>query len=388
MVSTEQTARGTLSVEVLNRHLREYGESVRHFFRDQQRSAMVSPLFNLPGRLILGSYCYYENMRPLLSELLRHASAEEIGKGMRKVCSRANSIHLNSLLLGYFNGREQARLLGQAKPDDVDEIALLLDFWARASSAYRSDGHRLPDDASFAMPILMDKDVSLLTQHLREELSESAQHKIRRMMATLELYTFILNGEARIGIFHHGPYPLDNGDVLLVKEWIGLRDQFYPWSTTGSRPAWDAVARVMRLRGVQVKIVLMGSLTTFPKSYEEHVVSQGVLGIKENQAIPLSPSDIEAITAVAGEAQLELYRRMIDWDDRYRVEYGAELYGCIFHTFAEQLQLAGFAERIRKAFRPSIERHADNLFSGREAPVVLSHIAKTEGPIYAPIFTP
>ncbi len=386
MVSTEQSARGTLSVEVLNRYLHGYGESVRHFFRDQQRSAMVSPLFNLPGRLILGSYCYYENMRPLLSELLRQASPETIGKSMRRLCSRANSIHLNSLMLGYFNGREQARLLGKQRPDDLEEIALLLDFWARTSSSYRSDGHRLPDDAQFSMPILEDGEVLDLTRHLPVDSPEESQPKIRRMMAMLELYTFILNGEARIGIFHHGPYPLDNGDALVVKEWIGLRDKFYPWSDTSSRPAWDAVARVMRLRGVETKIVLMGSLTTSPKSYEEHIVSQAVLGVKGNEATPLSLSDIETITEVAGEAQLELYRRMIDWDDRYRVEYGAELYGCIFHSFAEELRLTGFAGQIREAFRPSIKRHADDLFSGREGPLVLNHIAKTEGPIYAPIF--
>ncbi len=345
---------------------------------------MVSPLFNLPGRLILGSYCYFENMRPLLSELLTHATSEEIGASMRRLCSRANSIHLNSLMLGYFNGREQARLLGKTTPDDLDEIAHLLDFWARASSAYRSDRQHLPDTTGFSMPILSSNDVADLATFLGEETAQS-QQKIRRMMATLELYTFILNGEARIGIFHHGPYPLENGDTLLIKEWIGLRDQFYPWAATSSRPAFDSVARVMRLRGVMAKIVLMGSLTTEPKSYEENIVSQAVLGVNGRQVTALSAGEIDVITDVAGEAQLELYRQMIDWDDRYRVEYGAELYGCIFHTFADALGVPDFAQKIRQAFRPSIERHVDDLFSGREAPLVLQHIAKTEGPIYAPI---
>ena len=382
MITTQQSA---APIHVLNGYLHEFGESVRHFFRDQKRSAMVSPLFNLPGRLILGSYCYFENMRPLLNELLTHASPEEIGSRMRTLCSRANAIHLNSLMLGYFNGREQARLLGKAEPDDLQAAAQLLDFWARASSVYRSDRQHLPDSAGFSMPILSLNEIAELTMLLGNERSAIAQQKIRRMMATLELYTFIVNGEARIGIFHHGPYPLENGDTLLIKEWIGLRDDFYPWAATASRPAFDSVARLMRLRGVKAKIVMMGSLTTDPTSYEEHIVSQAVIGVNGRQVTPLSVRQIEDIGDVAGEAQLELYRRMIDWDERYRVEYGAELYGCIFDTFAQMLGLPGFAHDIRQAFRSSIDRHVDDLFSGREAPLVLQHIAKTDGPIYAPL---
>lgn len=385
MFATDQTIRQTPSLETLNGYLHDYGESVRRFFREQQRSAMISPLFNLPCRLILGSYCYYENLRPLLLELLQHATPEAIGRDMRRLGSRANSIHLNSLMLGYFNGREQLRLLGQQPQDNVDELALILDFWARAAKSYRSDGRHLPDDADFTMPVLSRPDVEDLTARLGGSWPEDIKNKIRRMMATLELYTFILNGEARIGAFHHGPYALANGDVLVVKELIGLRENFFPWAHTDARPGCDAVARVMRLRGVQAKIVLMGSLTTVPSAYEENIVAQAVLRVDGGEIRPVSPEEMDAITEAAAAAQLELYRRMIDWDDRYRVEYGAELYACILNTFAQGLPLSDFADSIRQNFRSSIDRHLDDLFTGREAPVVLTHIAKTDGPIYSPI---
>ena len=35
-----------------------------------------------------------------------------------------------------------------------------------------------------------------------------AAASVRRLLATLELYTYILNGESRVGVFNHGPYPL------------------------------------------------------------------------------------------------------------------------------------------------------------------------------------
>ena len=97
----------------VNQAIALFAESTGHFFRDQQRSAMTSPMFNLPGRLLLGSHCYYENLPRLLVEICRHASAEEIGLGMKRLCSRPNCVHLNSLALGYLIGREQARLTGR-----------------------------------------------------------------------------------------------------------------------------------------------------------------------------------------------------------------------------------------------------------------------------------
>ena len=373
------------STDRLNGYLHAYGESVRHFFRSQQRSAMLSPMFNLPGRLVLGSYCYYEQLRPLLAEILACAPPEQIGARMRKLCSRANYIHLNSLMLGYFNGREQARLLGSARPDDHEEIAQLLDFWARTARAYRSDERCLPDEAGFSVPILPRWQLDQLTRGLRDDLSGPARDRLRRMLATLELYTFILNGEARIGIFHHGPYPLPGGDTLIVKEFIGLRDEYFPWSATPSRPPCDAVARIVRLRNVRSQIVLMGSLVTDPSDYEAHVVSQAVVRVQDGVATAMSDEEIEALRITAADAQLELYRRMIEWSDRYRVEYGAELYGCILNTFAENLRMDGFAQRIRAAFRSPVERHLDDLASGRERPLVLQHIAGTDGPIYSPL---
>ena len=84
----------------INGYIHLFGESVKHFFRDQQRSSMTSPMFNLPGRLLLGSYCYYENLPGLLNIIREYASPESIGQGMKQLCSRPNYVHLNSLVLG------------------------------------------------------------------------------------------------------------------------------------------------------------------------------------------------------------------------------------------------------------------------------------------------
>jgi hypothetical protein len=101
---------------------------------------------------------------------------------------------------------------------------------------------------------------------------------------------------------------------------------------------------------------------------------------------PLPAEDIPTLTTVAADAQLELYRRAIEWDDRYRIEYGADLYGCLLKSFADLLGFgAEFGDTIRTHFAESVRRHLDDLHSGREQPLVLEHIAKTEGPIFSPL---
>lgn len=367
------------------RALHEFGESVRHFFREQKRSAMVSPLFNLPLRLILGSHCYYENLPALLEELVRHSTPEQIGEGMKRLCARPNYINLNSLALGYLNGREQLRLRGQAREDSRETIQVL-DFWARVAARYRNDGLWLPDQANFTIPILPTASVKELEGMLRGDLPPSLRHRVRRMVATVELYTFILNGEARVGVFHHGPYPLDGGDVLIVKELAGLQEDYYPWARLDASLPYASLARVVRLRSVRAKLVLFGSLTVDGKTYEDRVVAEEIFVVEGGEYRPLPHEEIEPITALAADAQLELYRRVMDWDDRYRIEYGAELYGSLLKAFAEPLgRGTEFARAVRKRFQDSIARHLNDLCAGSEPPLVLQHIAQTEGAIYAPL---
>jgi len=339
-----------------------FGESVKHFFRDQQRSAMTSPMFNLPGRLVLGSYCYYENLPQLLWEIRSRAKEEDIGRGMKNLCVRPNYVHLNSLV----------------------------------ARSYRNDGLLLPDEADFTVPILPAETVSELNGRLRGDLPDTLRRQIHRLVATLELYTFILHGEARVGVFHHGPYPLngvdgdngngDGGDTLVVKELIGLCEDFYPWAQMEARLPFDNIACVMRFHDVRSKIVLFGTLTTEPQDYAQSIAAEALFVVKDGVYHPLPDDEIPNLTQTAAEAQLELYRRVIDWDDKYRIEYGADLYGYLLKSFADPLGFGeAFGHTIRACFGESIERHLDDLYSGNERPWVLEHIATTNGPIFSPL---
>jgi hypothetical protein len=372
----------------VNQAIALFGESVKHFFRDQQRSAMTSPMFNLPGRLVLGSHCYYENLPQLLSEIRKHANEEDIGRGMKRLCTRPNYVHLNSLALGFLIGREQARLSGADTGDDCDKVASVMQFWSRVARTYRNDGLLLPDEAAFMVPILPAETVGDLNGRLHSDTPDKLRRQIHRMVATLELYTFILHGEARVGVFHHGPYSLngESGDTLVVKELVGLREDFYPWAQLKARLPYDNIACVMRFRDVRSKIVLFGTLTTEPRDYAPAIVAETIFVVEDGAYRPLPVDEIPELTRIAADAQLELYRRLIDWDERYRIEYGADLYGYLVKSFADQLGFGeAFGHRIRACFSESIERHLNDLYSGGEQPLVLEHIATTDGAIFSPL---
>jgi len=376
---------GHIAAEV-NRSIALFGESVKHFFRDQQRSAMTSPMFNLPGRLVLGSHCYYENLPQLLSAIQSHASEEEIGRGMKRLCTRPNYVHLNSLALGFLVGREQARLSGAEIVNDGDKVASVMQFWSRVSRSYRNDGHLLPDEADFTVPFLPAETISDLNDRLPGDDPDKLRRQIHRLVATLELYTFILHGEARVGVCHHGPYPLAGGDTLVIKELVGLREDFYPWAQLQVRLPYDNIACVMRFRDVRSKIVLFGTLTTEPRDYAQSIIAEALFVVEDGVYRPLPADEIPKITQIAADAQLELYLRVIDWNERYRIEYGADLYGYLLKSFADQLGFGtAFGHRIRACFGDSVERHLDDLYNGSERPLVLEHIATTQGPVFSPL---
>jgi hypothetical protein len=371
---------------MVNRSIALFGESVKHFFREQQRSAMTSPMFNLPGRLVLGSYCYYENLPQLLLEIRNHASAEDIGRGMKHLCARPNYVHLNSLALGFLVGREQARLSGAVTADDDEKTASVMEFWSRVARVYRNDGRLLPDETDFMVPILPAATIGDLNDRLGSDVPDQLRRQIHRMVATLELYTFILHGEARVGVFHHGPYPLGGEETLVVKELVGLREDFYPWAQLKTRLPYDNIACVMRFRNVRSKIVLFGTLTTEPRDYASSIVSETLFVVEDGVYRPLPVDEIAVLTQIAADAQLELYRRVIDWDERYRIEYGADLYGYLLKSFADHLGFGEtFGRTIRARFGETVGRRLDDLYSGKERPRVLEHIATTEGPIFSPL---
>lgn len=368
----------------LPEQIRRYSIDLRDFFDGAgQRASLISPLFNTPGRLVCGSHCYFEHLPDLIRRVTAQASARELGAAMKAVAHLPNFMTVNAFMIGYFCGREQVRLLAGLGPEDplgsesVEDTETVVRFWSDIVDVYTEDG-LLPSENDHQVRILPAQAIGELAEALRDPAPEE-RGAIRRAMAVLELYTFILNGEARIGVFHHGPYPLPGGDVMVIKELVGLRQDFLPWDLE-HRPGVDAVARVMRLRDVTIKIDAFGTGFWEPFEYESGVVAEHLLAREDGVLRPLGTDELLAAADAAADGQVAMYEQASRWDPVYQVGYGADMYASIVDPMA---RLAGLdlREEVRTRFHATAARVAEPLQSGAEPLLIIRRLGEASGDV-------
>jgi hypothetical protein len=202
------------------------------------------------------------------------------------------------------------------------------------------------------------------------------------MMAVTQLYTFIQNGESRVGSFAHGPYPLEDGSSLLVKELVGLRDRFIDLGIE-ERPHLDTIVRLMRVRGVAARFDLFGSMSTEPFELEDAIEADAVLTVEDGATRPLAPEEVERLTESAATAQVRAYERAAEWSTDQRIAYGADLYASLILpiTAAAGLDLT---DEVRARFRETAARVVPGLRDGAERPLILAHIGSDAPEVYSP----
>jgi hypothetical protein len=378
-----------LDVERLNELILVFGEHEKAALRAEKRGAMTSQLFDLRRRSLLGWQTKYEHEAGFLREVAAVLTPEEIGRRMRVPGSRPYYLQLFLMLQDSLGARQQRMLeLGLAEGDPfpeerLDDLLFVADFWERASRSYRSDGKLLPDEAGRTQPILdeptLDRLRELVAPAPREQLDAT-----RRLAASLEAYCFVAHGEQRDGIFGHGPYPGTGGSVLFCKEFNDLRNDFLPWARTGARNVYDNVVVVYECRDVRVACDMFGGIVTDPLDFHNRVERVAVLTQAGGELQPLGPDEQAVARAAAEQATNEIFFTVVEWPDRYRVEYGAILFMNHVRPF---LALAGIDadDRLAAAAEATAAHYVDTLLAGPDPPAVMVHWGTTEGPLFWPV---
>jgi hypothetical protein len=296
-------------------------------------------------------------------------------------------VSLNALMLGYLNGREQRRLLAGLTADEplpeesLADTALVVETWRRVGAAYVEDGALLPAERGPALRVIPADEVAEVAG-LARPVDDGARVRAARAMAITELYTFILNGEARVGVFNHGPYDLGDGEALLVKELLGLDDRFLPWELP-VRPPVANVARIMRVRDLSATVDLFGSLVTDPFEYGDRIVAEAIVTVEDDTLRRLPAAELEAVAEAAGTAQVAMYEQAVEWSRERQVAYGADLYASLLAAFPRLVGLDLDAE-IRERFGATADRVVPGLCSGQEPPLVLGRLGASDGDLYSP----
>jgi hypothetical protein len=376
-------------LERVNGVIRFFGEHEKAALRAERRAAMRSTLFDLPRRSILGWQTKYEHEAGFLREVAAVMPPEEVGRRMKVPGSRPYYLQIFLLLQDTLGARQQRMLeLGLQEGDQfpeerLDDLAFLVDFWERCSRAYRNDGKLVPDEAGRTQPILRSDTLDEVRSLLRP-VGGLDLGAARGLAATLETYCFVAHGEQRDGIFGHGPYEQDDGRVVFFKEFNDLQNDFLPWTRTTARNVVANVVFAYECRDVGVACDMFGGIVTDPLEYADRVERLAVLTRADGELRPLSPDDWPAAQERGTEATNEIYFAVVDWPDRYRVEYGAYLFANHMKPF---LDLAGIDAdaRLMAAARETVDRHLDRLIAGPDVPAVMVHWGTTEGPLIWPI---
>jgi len=382
-----------ISLDEMNRCIAQFGAAQKAFMRQEKRAALRSILFDVPRRSSLGWHCYYQAAGPLLRELTARLTPEEAGRRMKRLCSRPYYLTLSILMCSFFGARQQRLLdagvrFGDALPSEgasqIDDALLLVDFWKRACQTYRNDGSLLPSLAGYTQPILTPQTVHELDARLTPSTPE-LRHLLRRLAATLELYSFILHGEQRDGIFAHGPYPLPGGAQLVVHEFTDLQNDFLPWAQTASRNLYPNLAIALRLKDVQTRFDLFGGVLCEPR--EIAPVAEGLFTRAEEGTVRAVPFEkVPEIQQHAADAQNELYLKAAEWTPRYKAEYGVHLFA---NHLREFFRLAGMGaewdEIIRSRFQAAAEAGLEPMLDRSEPPSIWPFMAATDGDFFWPV---
>jgi hypothetical protein len=311
---------------------------------------------------------------------------------MQQLCSRPYYLTLSIVMCSYLGARQQLMLDRGLSPDSrfseekVDELGFIIDWWSRVCRAYRSDGLLLPEQANNTQEILPAATASTIDGQLLPMETETI-HQLRRMMATLELYCFILHGEQRDGIFGHGPYPACDGSQLVILEFTDLQNGFLPWAETKVRNPYANVAVAMRIKGAAVQFRLFGSMLLNPPDIAESLQAARLLTRPAgDEIVPVPFSEVSLIQRCAADAQNELYLKAAEWSPRFQAEYGVHLFANHLRSF---FHLAGlgtsYDERIRQEFQSAAAPLIETLLSQKEPPSMWKFMATTKGDFFWPI---
>jgi hypothetical protein len=381
-----------LTLDELNRWIKLFGDGQKAFMRSENRALLRSVLFDVPRRSSIGWHCFYEKAPGLLRELVREYAPEDIGRRMRRLCSRPYYLQLSILMCSYLGARQQILLdrdfsPGEPFPDEkLEDISFVVDFWQRACQVYRSDGLPLPDQAGYTQPILPAEAVARLNDQLDPATPEIHQ-RLRRLAATLELYVFILHGEQRDGLFAHGPYDAGEERQLVVQEFTDLQNDFLPWAATEARNPYPHLALVRRMHGASGRFDLFGGVLFDQRDIAPYVEAEGLFTRTADGSIAaVSLDEVEQIKSCAAAAQNELYLKASEWSPRYQAEYGVHLFGNHLRSFFELVApAAGWDDRIRNEFEVAAQEIVDRLLAVDEPPSIWSFMATTEGDFFWPV---
>jgi len=274
----------------------------------------------------------------------------QVGAAGRRPGSRINTVHLWSIANFHLLGR---KVMSQFDPslDRPERTLEVLEFWDAAARGFRGDGTRSADDTDGAIRVYDDPVVATLAT-AATPLSDDERTEVRRHLASLVSYLFLLYFDTRVGTGDTGPYDLAAlglgapGETMVVRDLYQMGRSSFPWSDVAEDVPYQHLVAGLVLRDVEARITDFGTVVTEPEDYLDRLVRLSLFTTDDaapGELRPVPLEDLSTVAAAARAAERVLYRRIARMDTMEMVRCGAEVYFTFLRPFAE---VAGVADRI------------------------------------------
>ena len=336
-------------------NVREANELIAHAselvdFQVSKRGLLESQLFPVTAYICVSFYNSYDMLYEVLKKVSEKTTPEQMGKDSRKILSEIHALSIFYIPLYYMAGRMGEICRNNNDPhsennEKREQTLFVLDFWKRLASSYFPDDKISVFDSEKKNVALDQHDVDWTMNHVINVTNDQGV-KVKRAMANLELVSFIDECEARAKLCDHGPYKLNDDEILVIREISHLYDgnsPHFPWSETKAKAPYSNIAAAFRLKNVETTYDDFASLETNPVEFSNNITGVALFTRDKDKVIPLSLDILNDFSDYAVKANKELFLKFSKWDKKQRLIAGAFAY-C--YGYARFTNYVGITDQI------------------------------------------
>lgn len=339
-----------------------------------ERSLLESKMFPVNAYISLGFYQTYHELYGVMKQVWDTITPEELAKKNRSLLSPIQALSISYLWM-YYSLARMGNIFNKCRGDPSKEPAekreqwkWMLEKWHQLSTSYFTSGKPTVAASNAENIALDDNSIGWVKDHLQPITLEQTK-KVRRAIGSIELYSFIDECEARAKIVDHGPYPLENGESLVLMEYTNLYDGgrlWLPWSATEAKLPSSSLGIAMALKNARTRFNDIGTMTVDPGDYSKLVTRIAAYKKSRDKIVPVELDELPTYAEAADNAQAELYMKFAQMDRSQLLISGATAY---WRGFARYTDSVGITEKIEwNLSKPVLDEYLPIFMKANEDP--------------------
>ncbi|MHA2406210.1 MAG: hypothetical protein ACXACH_05615 [Candidatus Hermodarchaeia archaeon] len=339
-----------MNTQTINQQISHLSDVFTNILLD--RGLLESQLFPVNAYISLACYNTYETQYEIMKQVWDRISPEKLAQRSKVLLSEVQGLAIMYQWLYYGLGR-MGIIFNQCDNDPAKEPKekqkewrYLLQNWYQLGTHYFNTKKPTIEASGYTNLAFGEEVLTWLKDRL-EPVTPSQVANHRKSIGTVDLYAFMDECEARAKIIEHGPYPLDEDQILVITEYThlydGKEDLWLPWSETETPLPSSSLGIAMTLSGVTTKFSDTGTMTLTPAEYGDHVQQMLAYTKHGEKLTALGLDEIAAFAEAADASQQELFMRFAEWDKQRLLIAGAKAY---MRGFARYTNQVGITEQI------------------------------------------